>query len=77
MKLIADLIQFIGPNILNALIAFTINKQQDQIIGYFLAVLLLFTSVVQSILINHYFHRMLIVGARVRTSLMGLIYKKV
>lgn len=77
MKLLADLFQFAGPILLDALIVFINNKNQDPIIGYFLAVLMLFVSIVQSLLTNHYFHRMLVVGARVRTALMGLIYKKV
>ncbi len=77
LKLVSDIIQFAGPLLLIYLIDFTENKDQDDIIGYFLAFLLLFTSVIQSIASNHYLHRMLIVGARVRTCLMGLIYKKV
>lgn len=77
MKLVSDMIQFAGPLLLSYLIEFTADTKQNEIIGYFLTFVLLLTSIVQSITANHYLHRMLIVGARVRTCLMGLIYKKV
>lgn len=62
--------------ILSSLITFIQDKNENDVVGYLFAFLLLFTSIVQSICLQHYFHRMFIVGARIRTSLMGLIYKK-
>nr|QUF59450.1 ATP-binding cassette transporter Abcc1-6 [Brachionus angularis] len=76
MKLIQDGLTFVGPIILDLLIKFTKEKNQNPIVGYFLTGLLFFCSVLQTFLIQHYFHRMFIVGARVRSSLMGLIYRK-
>ena len=58
------------------MIKFTKDKNQRPIIGYFLSFLLLFCSILQTIKLQHYFHRMFIVGARIRTAMMGLIYKK-
>nr|QUF59451.1 ATP-binding cassette transporter Abcc1-6-2 [Brachionus angularis] len=76
MKLIQDVLTFVGPIILDLLIKFTKEKSQKPIVGYFLTGLLFFCSVLQTFLVQHYFHRMFIVGARVKTSLMGLIYRK-
>ena len=59
------------------MINFTENKDIDPQIGYFYTGLLFFSSVLQTLLLQHYFHRMFIVGARVRSALMGLIYRKV
>ncbi|CAF0941211.1 unnamed protein product [Brachionus calyciflorus] len=76
LKLIQDILTMVGPLILNLLIKFTENKEIDAQIGFFYTGLLFFSSVIQTLMLQHYFHRMFIVGARVRTSLMGLIYRK-
>jgi ATP-binding cassette subfamily C (CFTR/MRP) protein 1 len=46
-------------------------------VGLFYTILLFLTSFLQSLALHLYFHRMFIVGARVRTAIMNLIYKKV
>ncbi|RNA42720.1 multidrug resistance-associated 1 [Brachionus plicatilis] len=76
LKLIQDGLTMVGPTILNLIIKFVENKDLDVQLGYFYMGLLFFSSVLQTILLQHYFHRMFIVGARVRSSLMGLIYRK-
>ncbi len=58
------------------MIKFTTNKEQDPIVGYFYTGVLFFAIIVENLIGQHYFHRMLIVGARIRTSLSGLVYKK-
>jgi ATP-binding cassette, subfamily C (CFTR/MRP), member 1 len=62
--------------IYSALINFTKDKSQPAILGYFYTVLIYVSALIQTVLFNHYAHRMFIVGSRVRTGLMGLIYKK-
>nr|APD26519.1 ATP-binding cassette transporter subfamily C member 1 X6 protein [Brachionus koreanus] len=76
LKLIQDGLTMVGPTILNLIIKFVENKELDVQLGYFYTGLLFFSSVLQTIVLQHYFHRMFIVGARVRSSLMGLIYRK-
>ena len=51
-------------------------NRQNPLVGYFFTFALLLSSIVQSLIVQHYFHRMFVVGSRIRTSLMGLIYKK-
>lgn len=45
--------------------------------GYAYALLLFASSIAQSLTSQHYFYRMALVGIRIRTALMNLIYKKV
>ena len=63
--------------IFRKLIDFVNNKEQSVQIGLFYTVLMIVCSQTQSFLLQHYFHRMLIVGTRIRTSVMNIIYKKV
>ena len=59
------------------LIDFTGNRTEHPMFGYFYTGLLFVCTIVQTMACQHYFHRMFIVGARVRTALTGLIYRKV
>ena len=77
LKLIYDLFQFAGPMILDKLIKFIKEKEQNILVGLFLTLLLFFCSLIQSFVLQHYFHRMFIVGARIRTTIMNTVYKKV
>ena len=47
---------------ISLLIKFTTNKQQDSIIGYFYTGVLFFSLIVENLIGQHYYHRMLIVG---------------
>ncbi len=81
IKLLQDLLKFTGPLILDKLITFvrdshTKGRTQSISVGIFYTLLLFLTSLVQSLCLAHYFHRMFIVGARVRTSTMNLLYRK-
>lgn len=82
IKVIQDCMLFVGPLILDKLITFVKSsndngENSDASVGYFYTGLLFITALIQSFALQHYFHRMFIVGARVRTSVMNLIYKKV
>lgn len=44
--------------------------------GYLYAVLLLLTAVLQTLVLSQYFHRMFLVGLRMRTALIAAIYRK-
>lgn len=44
--------------------------------GYLYAVLLFIIAMIQTIVLSQYFHRMFLVGLRIRTALISSIYKK-
>lgn len=44
--------------------------------GYFYAVLLFATTIIQTAVFSQYYYRLLIVGMRIRTALVSAIYKK-
>lgn len=62
--------------LIRALIAFV--KSNDPIwFGIAYACCMFINGTVQSVLLGKYFHRMFIIGMRVRTALVTAIYKKV
>lgn len=77
------LLGFVSPQILKAIINFVggstqgENGSRDPLWrGIFFAVLLFLTAIVQTLLMGQYFKRVFVVGVRVRTALVGAIYKK-
>ena len=44
--------------------------------GYMYAILLFLTAVIQTLILSQYFHRMFVVGLRMRTALIAAIYRK-
>ncbi|XP_063922509.1 multidrug resistance-associated protein 1 isoform X6 [Zophobas morio] len=75
LKLIQDLLTFVSPQILNLLIQFVKNSE-EQWKGFFYAGLLFVTATIQTIVLSQYFNRMFVVGMRIRTALVSAIYKK-
>nr|UOU03336.1 ATP-binding cassette subfamily C1-5 [Brachionus rubens] len=76
IKLIQDILLFVGPVILDKLLTFVKDKDQNITVGFFYTGLLFVSSLVQSFALQHYFHRMFIVGTRIKTSISNLVYKK-
>ncbi|XP_018309824.1 multidrug resistance-associated protein 1 isoform X2 [Mycetomoellerius zeteki] len=75
LKLIQDIMTFISPQILKLLIDF-IEGDEPMWKGYFYSVLLLLTAMLQTLVLSQYFHRMFLVGLRIRTALIAAIYRK-
>ncbi|PBC29188.1 Multidrug resistance-associated protein [Apis cerana cerana] len=75
LKFIQDIITFVSPQILQLLIDF-IKGHEPLWKGYFYAVLLLITAIFQTLVLSQYFHRMFLVGLRIRTALIAAIYRK-
>jgi ATP-binding cassette subfamily C (CFTR/MRP) protein 1 len=44
--------------------------------GHLYAILLLLTAVIQTLVLSQYFHRMFLVGLRMRTALIAAVYRK-
>ncbi|XP_056148222.1 canalicular multispecific organic anion transporter 1 [Lampris incognitus] len=76
LKLLQDLLSFVGPQVLKMMISFAQDKSVYTWKGYLYAVLLLVTTVLQSIFLQQYFHRCFILGMKVRTAIMAAVYKK-
>lgn len=82
MKLITDLLTFAQPQVLRLIIGFVEDyseegvEKQPEWKGIFYAVLLFLLAAVQTIILGQYFHRMFIVGLRIRTALINAIYRK-
>ncbi|XP_019701146.1 multidrug resistance-associated protein 1 isoform X1 [Harpegnathos saltator] len=76
LKLVQDIMTFISPQLLRVLIAFVKEKEEPLWKGYFYAVLLFLTATLQTLVLSQYFHRMFLVGLRIRTALIAAIYRK-
>ena len=59
------------------MIDFTANAAEPHWHGYFYAVLLFLTAIIQSIFLQQYYHHCLVAGMRVRTAIIATVYCKV
>lgn len=75
MKLIHDLLQFIQPQLLSLMIAFIKDPEMEMWKGTLYAALMFLAASLQSIALSVYFHRMYIVGMRMRTALISAVYR--
>lgn len=53
------------------------NSEEPLWRGYFYVFLMMLTATLQTLILSQYFHRMYLVGMRIRTSLTSAIYRKV
>ncbi|KAK9886059.1 hypothetical protein WA026_014841 [Henosepilachna vigintioctopunctata] len=75
LKFIQDILAFVSPQVLKLLINFAKNNE-TQWKGFFYTVILFVTAVIQTLVLSHYFLRIFLVGMRIRTALVGTIYRK-
>ncbi|XP_076766694.1 multidrug-Resistance like Protein 1 isoform X1 [Xylocopa sonorina] len=76
LKFVQDVVIFSSPQILKLLIAFIDAGHEPMWKGYLYAILLLATATFQTLILSQYFHRMFLVGLRIRTALIAAIYRK-
>ncbi|XP_065662304.1 ATP-binding cassette sub-family C member 10 isoform X3 [Hydra vulgaris] len=76
LKFLCDVLGFSGPIILNYLVNFIENKQENSLNGYHLVLALFLTKVASFILFLHYRFQTQKVGLMFRTALITTIYKK-
>ena len=76
LKIVLDIFQFVGPIILDKLIHFINDKDQNFIVGIFYTILLFVCSLFRSFVAQHYVHRLFIVSARIRTAVINVVFKK-
>ncbi|XP_042683720.1 multidrug resistance-associated protein 1 isoform X1 [Centrocercus urophasianus] len=71
-----DLLMFAGPEILKLLINFVNNKSAPNWQGYFYTGLLFVCSCLQTLILHQYFHICFVTGMRLKTAVVGVIYRK-
>ncbi|XP_062521920.1 ATP-binding cassette sub-family C member 3-like isoform X2 [Corticium candelabrum] len=76
LKLIQDLIMFVGPLLLKLLIDFTEDSTIPTWRGYVYASLLFIVAEVQSLDLHQYFQRCNKTGFHIRTAVMDVLYRK-
>ncbi|XP_036328974.1 multidrug resistance-associated protein 1 isoform X2 [Rhagoletis pomonella] len=82
MKFICDVLTFAQPQVLSLIIGFVEDYSDDekdrqpQWKGILYAALLFITAGAQTFMLGQYFHRMFVVGLRIRTALINAIYRK-
>ncbi|XP_055375696.1 multidrug resistance-associated protein 1 isoform X7 [Condylostylus longicornis] len=79
LKLINDILTFVSPQLLRLIINFVDNdgkEPEPQWKGALYAVSLFVVASFQTLVLGQYFHRMFIVGLRIRTALINAIYRK-
>ncbi|XP_077415304.1 multidrug resistance-associated protein 1 isoform X2 [Vanacampus margaritifer] len=75
-KFIQDILMFVGPEILRRLIHFVNNSSALSWHGYFYTALLFLCTCVQSLILQRYFHVCFITGMRLRSAIVGAVYRK-
>ncbi|XP_043918031.1 ATP-binding cassette sub-family C member 3 [Protopterus annectens] len=75
-KLAQDLLTFVNPQLLNLLIAFIKNKDAPSWWGFLLAASMFLCSVIQTIILHQHFQYCFVTGMRLRTAIVGIIYRK-
>ncbi|XP_017115600.1 multidrug resistance-associated protein 1 isoform X6 [Drosophila elegans] len=79
MKLFTDVLTFAQPQVLSLIIGFVEAHETDpqpEWKGIMYSVLLFVLAAAQTFILGQYFHRMFIVGLRIRTALINAIYRK-
>ncbi|XP_075021177.1 multidrug resistance-associated protein 1 isoform X6 [Calonectris borealis] len=71
-----DLLMFAGPEILKLLISFVNNKAAPNWQGYFYTGLLFVCACLQTLILHQYFHICFVTGMRLKTAIVGVIYRK-
>ncbi|NWU60420.1 MRP1 protein, partial [Pterocles burchelli] len=71
-----DLLMFAGPEILKLLIHFVNDKTAPNWQGYFYTGLLFVCACLQTLILHQYFHICFVTGMRLKTAIVGVIYRK-
>lgn len=75
-KLIQDLLNFVNPQLLSILIRFISTPNAPNWWGFLVAGLMFVCSITQTLILHQYFHCVFVLGLRLRTGIIGLIYRK-
>ncbi|XP_008836595.1 canalicular multispecific organic anion transporter 2 isoform X1 [Nannospalax galili] len=75
-KLIQDLLAFVNPQLLSMLIRFISNPTAPTWWGFLLAGMMFICSLMQTLILHQYFHCIFVTALRLRTAIIGVIYRK-
>ncbi|KAM9597584.1 ATP-binding cassette sub-family C member 3 [Trichechus inunguis] len=75
-NLIYDLLSFVNPQLLSILIKFISNPSAPTWWGFVVAGLMFVCSVMQTVILNRYYHYIFVIALRLRTAIIGVIYRK-
>ncbi|KAI4887709.1 hypothetical protein NFI96_025031, partial [Prochilodus magdalenae] len=75
-KIIHDILMFVGPEILRLLIQYVNDSSAPTWHGYFYTALLFVCACVQTLILQKYFHVCFVTGMRLRTAIVGAVYRK-
>ncbi|KAF5915974.1 hypothetical protein HPG69_003047 [Diceros bicornis minor] len=75
-KLIQDLLAFVNPQLLSILIRFISNPMAPAWWGFLVAGLMFVCSVMQTLILHQYCQCIFVMGLRIRTAVVGVIYRK-
>uniref|UniRef100_A0A6I8MXX3 Multidrug resistance-associated protein 1 n=2 Tax=Ornithorhynchus anatinus TaxID=9258 RepID=A0A6I8MXX3_ORNAN len=75
-KALHDLMMFAGPEILKLLINFVNDKDAPDWQGYLYTGLLFVSACLQTLVLHQYFHICFVSGMRIKTAVIGAIYRK-
>lgn len=75
-KAVQDVLMFTGPEILRLLIHFVSDPAAPPWHGYFFTALLFLCTCLQSLILQKYFHVCFVSGMRLRTAIIGAVYRK-
>ncbi|XP_012587108.1 PREDICTED: multidrug resistance-associated protein 1 [Condylura cristata] len=75
-KALHDLMMFAGPALLKLLINFVTDKSAPAWQGYFYTALLFVSACLQTLVLHQYFHICFVSGMRVKTAVIGAVYRK-
>ncbi|XP_074052590.1 multidrug resistance-associated protein 1 [Macrotis lagotis] len=75
-KALHDLMMFAGPEILKLLINFVNDKEAPDWQGYLYTALLFVSACLQTLVLHQYFHICFVSGMRIKTAVIGAIYRK-
>uniref|UniRef100_A0A915PJI9 Uncharacterized protein n=1 Tax=Setaria digitata TaxID=48799 RepID=A0A915PJI9_9BILA len=76
MKFVFDLLNFVSPQLLSALITFIEDLKQPFWMGIAISFAMFLVALVQSMILHQYFHRMFMLGMDVRSVLTNAVYVK-
>ncbi|XP_004434776.1 PREDICTED: canalicular multispecific organic anion transporter 2 [Ceratotherium simum simum] len=75
-KLIQDLLAFVNPQLLSILIRFISNPMAPAWWGFLVAGLMFVCSVMQTLILHQYCQCIFVMGLRIRTAVVGVVYRK-
>ncbi|XP_070617590.1 multidrug resistance-associated protein 1-like [Erythrolamprus reginae] len=75
-KALHDLMMFTGPELLKLLINFVNDKSAPSWQGFFYTGLLFLAAGLQTLILHQYFHICFVTGMRLKTAVIGAIYRK-